>query len=488
MTTLDEVRTVPFDTTAVDRLVTGVLKRWRAPGAAVALVDGDQVYAQGYGVREAGRPEPVTPHTQFAIGSTTKAFTSAAVALLVDEGKLGWDDHPRKHLPFFTLSDPTADANVTLRDLLCHRTGMPRHDALWYATNWDRAELVRRYGLAKARHPFRAVYEYANIPYVAAGLAIQAAAGCTWEEFVQGRLLDPLGMTETNFSVTTAQAAPNHATPHDDKGKPVAWRNLDVCCPAGGINSNVLDLSRWVRLHLGRGEFAGQRLISAANLRQTHVPHMVQLDESPDEFGFDSGVDLASYCLGWEKIAYRGHVLITHGGAIDGFLAGITLAPHLNRGLVVLTNITNGYMKTVLLRKLRDVLLELPPRNWEADVRAWKKAHAAKAKEHKAAQPARHQRTRPSRELSAYAGNYEDPAYGTLSITCEDGALHFHYYALTAKLKHYHYDTFLATFKEPGLTAQLKLTFNLDVNGEVATATIGERWFDAEFTRVVQAG
>lgn len=488
--TREEVPTtaaIPFDTAAVDKLVSGILKKWRAPGAAIALIDGDAVYVQGYGVREVGRPEPVTPHTLFAIGSTTKAFTSAAMAILVDEGKINWDDHPRKHLPGFSLTDPVADANVTLRDLLCHRTGMPRHDALWYATPWERAEIVRRFGCARARHPFRAVYEYANIPFVAAGLAIASAAGCTWEEFVQARLLDPLGMTETNFSVDTAQAAPDHATPHNQQGKPIPWYNLDQMCPAGGINANVLDLSRWVRLHLGEGEFAGQRLISTANLRETHKPHMVDPVVNPNAFGFNSGIDLASYCLGWEKIAYRGHMLLPHGGAIDGFLTVLTLAPQLKRGLVVLTNTTNGDMMTVLSKSLLDLLLGLPRQDWDGDIRALKKAHAAKAKEGKAEEcTARHKHTRPSRELVAYTGDYEDAAYGSLSITLEDGKLSLHYYKLVAKLVHYHYDTFQATFKDPGFQAQLKLIFSLNVKGEVASVKGCEPWFEAEFTRTAQ--
>jgi len=437
-----------IDTQAIHKAVQASVKAWRAPGAAVAVVSGSDVFVQGCGVREVGKPDRVTPDTLFAIASVSKAFTTTAMAILVDEGKIGWDDPVRKHLPWFRLSDPTADSNVTLRDLLCHRTGMPRHDMLWYANDWSRQEIVRRYGFARNSTSFRSSYEYANIPFMAAGLVVEAVSGYTWEEFVEARILGPVGMESTRLRMREIEASPDHATPHElYKGRvTVAPRfDNDACCPAGGINTSARDISRWIRLLLGGGEIDGSRIVSTQSLRETWKPHTAIVVENPDRFGLDWGSSIMSYCLGRHTRGYRGHTVIGHSGGIDGFVAQISLIPKLGIGVAVMANLADGHLIKDLDCSLLDTVLGLPKIDWIAQSRALRRATRAEEKskrnDRKRKAP-RHTRTRPSRGLDAYVGSYSDPAYGALTITRDGRFLDLHYGRFGIRMKHYHYDTF----------------------------------------------
>jgi CubicO group peptidase (beta-lactamase class C family) len=228
-------------TEAIDQAILRLMKTVGAPGAAVAVVQGDEVYTKGYGVKQLGGDDPVDADTLFAGASTTKAFTATAMGMLVDDGKVAWDDPVRRHLPHFRLSDPHADALVTLRDLLCHRTGLPRHDMLWYRSDYSRAEILRRIGFAKLTATFRGAYQYNNICYLAAGEAIKAASGAaSWESFLEERVTGPLGMARTHFESCRAYEKDNHAKPHKKiKGKvqTTPFLDFDNCGPGGTINT-----------------------------------------------------------------------------------------------------------------------------------------------------------------------------------------------------------------------------------------------------------
>ena len=477
-----------IDTAAIDRVVRAAMKAWRIPGVAVAVVQGDEVYLQGYGVKEVGTEDPITPNTLFAIASMTKSFTTASMAILVDEGKMSWDDHPRKHLQYFKLSDPVADACVTMRDLVSHRTGMPRHDWLWCVAERTADEIVRRYGLAPRSTSFRSAYEYANVPFSAAGLAVGAAADCTWQEFLQQRIFDPLGMGAT-CRVSVTEASPDHSHGHvKHKGKVVLVPppEHDNSTAAGAINASAQDISKWLRLQLNDGEFEGTQIISKVNLDETKKPHMVVPCENPDKHGIDHGTNLSSYCLGWNKQEYRGEIIVSHGGWLRGFTSNTTLIPRLKTGFTVLANLAIDGPVECLANGLRDAILGLPKRNWNADIKVVQKAVAREAREKKAKE-VRHKRTRPSREMEAYVGEYEDPAYGAVSVSLADGKLAFKYGETEYRLKHYHFDTFVGESVHPERWEDISMTFTLGPDGEVAAVKTLQPGFEVEFRRQKKA-
>ena len=479
-----------MDRSAVDRIVERVIKAWKAPGAAVAVVAGDETYTKGYGVRELGKEDPVTPDTLFTIASATKAFTCTAIAMLVDEGKMAWDDPVRKHLPWFRLSDPVADANVTVRDLVCHRTGMPRHDWLWWKSGWDREEIVRRYGLAPSQHQFRTTYEYANIPYMAAGLVIEAVSELTWEQFVKARIFEPLGMCSANLGADEALQSPDYAAGHHKhKGKVrfLPRVNLDPAGPAGSINAGARDMLNWLRFQLGDGEFEGTRLILVDKLLETRRPHVVVPAENPDKHGFDWGRSIASYCLGWGTRDYRGHILVGHGGSVNGFVSQVKFAPREQVGVVALANLAEGAVVEDIANRIVDQLLDLPERNWTADYKALARAVREEEKRKKAEAREKQPRPRgkgsPSRELQAYVGDYESPAYGYLRVTFEDRSLTLKYRDYSIKLKRSRFDTFAGKYESEAESFTLRATFVLDSEREVVSVRL-QGPFEAEFARV----
>ena len=462
-----------FDREAVDRIMQDALAAWQVPGAAITIVNGDEVlYSKGFGVRERGGSKPVTPDTLFAIGSTSKAFTTTAMAMLVDEGKMAWDDPVRKHVEFFRLSDPLADGNVTLRDLVSHRTGLSRNDALWYGSPWAREEIIRRIGLVLLTQPFRSTWQYQNIMFLTAGYAVGVASKSTWEDFVQKRIFDPLGISGADFSVTVAEKAPDHATPHrkhrDGKIEPIPWRNIDNIGPAGSINAGVADLSKWLRFQLSDGTFQGKRLVSAKNLEETHTPQMVMRIEGPTkELAQHTETNQMSYGLAWFIQDYRGHHLVWHSGGIDGFITNVTLAPKEKLGIAIVSNLSPTSLPLAVRNSALDLLLGLPKKDWNALYAEQVKKAEAEQKKRQAEREAKRQKgTRPSRDLAAYTGAYEDPAYGRARISLEDGSLSLQWSGWKRKLDHFHFDTFTALDRNEEDLDQL--VFHLGADGEVA--------------------
>ena len=470
--------------TAVDAMVQEAMKAWNVPGASVAIIRGNEVlYVKGYGVKDIKTQQAVTPETIFAIGSTSKAFTTTAMAMLVDEGKMNWDDPVRKHIPWFRLSDPLANENVTMRDIVCHRTGLSRNDLLWYGSPWNREEILRKVAFVKLTRPYRAVYQYQNIMFLTAGYAVGMIAKSRWEDFVQTRIFDPLGMKTANFSTTVAEQAADHATPHrknkDDKIEVSPWRNLDNVGPAGSINASARDLSHWVRMQLGKGIFEGKRIVSEKNLVETHAPQMViQMGEL--ERASNPETNLMSYGLAWTVQDYRGQLLVAHGGAIDGFRARVALLPKQNLGFVVLINAGLTSPLSAISNGLTDQLLNAAKKDWVAHFTAVDKKAEAETKARLAEREAkRFKNTKPSHDLASYVGAYEDPGYGTATITLENGALTLHWSSFSARLDHFHFDTFVT--KQVEIENEL-ISFALGANGEVTAMKL----LEVEFKKAKQ--
>lgn len=459
------------DQAALDALMSKAMKHWQAPGSAVVVVRGDEVvYLKGFGVKDVNTKQPVTPDTIFAIGSTTKAFVTAAMAILTDEGKMSWDDAVRKHLPYFRLSDPLANENVTMRDIVTHRTGLIRHDLLWYGSPWGREEIIRRVGFVPLSYGFRTTFQYQNIMFLTAGQAVGAASGGSWEEFTQKRIFDPLGMRSANFSAIKAEQSPDHASPHSKQGASVEvikWRNLDNVGPAGSINASARDLSNWIRLHLNDGVVDGKRLISSENLRETHTPQMVIRNEGRWRLFFpESETSQLSYGLGWFINDYRGHKLVMHGGTIDGFRACVMLVPKSKVGVAVLVNLAGSQMPEATCYNIVDLLLGLPKKDWNSYIsEEANKFEVAQANAMLARSDKRHANTAPSRDLAAYSGVYEDAAYGQAQVLLDGAKLAIQWSSFKSRLDHFHYETFTAT--EGGLRTE-QAVFTLGADGEVS--------------------
>jgi len=454
-----------------DQYIAKTMQDWKDPGLAIAVVKDDSiVLMKGYGTRTMGKTEPVDEHTMFAIGSSSKAFTATLVAMMVDEGKMRWDDPATTYLPNLEMYDPYVSRELTLRDLLTHRSGLARGDVMWYATDYNRDEILRRVRFLKPTWSMRSRFGYQNIMYLAAGQAAAHVAGTSWDELVRARIFDPLGMTETNTSTRDLQGKANVATPHsdvDDTLMVVPWHNIDNIGPAGSINSNVSDMIKWVRFQLAQGKVGGKSLVSASALGETHTAQMT-IPVGADARQANPFTHLEAYGMGWFLQDYRGRELDQHGGNIDGMSAMVAIMPEEKIGLVVLTNANGSPVPTIALYRVLDALLNEPPRDWNAEFRKQYEKGRAQAKEAEQKRLAeRALGTKPSLPLDRYAGVYTDSMYGDMTVTAENGALHAKYgTAFNGTLEHWHYDTFRANWGSRAIGRNF-VTFALGADGKV---------------------
>lgn len=480
----------PAQLRGFDAWVARALGDWAVPGLAVAVVKDDSlVHARGFGVRRVGDTAAVTEHTLFAVGSTTKAFTAAALAMLVDSGLIAWDDPVTKYLPGFQLHDPYVTRELRVRDLLTHRSGLARGDALWYATSYDREEVLRRVRYLEPSWSFRSRYGYQNIMFVAAGQIVPAVTGQGWDEFVKRRIFAPLGMVATNTSIALLDSIADVATPHtvvDGRVQPVAWRNIDNIGPAGSINSSVRDMAQWLRLQLGGGAYGGARLITPASVKEMHAAQTVIPVDTLSERLWPS-THFRAYGLGWSLADYRGRKLVAHNGAIDGMRAQVTLVPEEHLGVVVLSNggETSRLLTQAVAFRVVDAYLGDPVVDWSALLLAVRHRQVARDSTDRAKQDAeRVVGTSPSVPQGQYAGTYRSELYGDATISIDNGALVLRFGPhLTADLAHWHFDTFVARWRDPGAPAEL-VTFALDQRGKVQSLT----WPDlGSFARTEEA-
>lgn len=443
----DKARGQKIDSKDIDALVADAIKRWQVPGLAVALVHNDRLaYIKGFGVRSLGKPDPITPDTIFPIASCTKTVTSLALAMLVDEGKLNWDDRVRKHVPFFRLADPLADANVTLRDLLTHRTGIGGHDLLWYRAPWDFEERIRKIGKLELDHSFRSTFEYQTILFGTAGYAGGKAAGSSWRALVEKQVFGRLDMKSAScvFPPGAGDLADPHKRNTQGKAEVISRYPLDQPDPAGSVHASARDLSNFLRFQLGNGTWNGQRLLAEKHLAETHMPQIVVRVEGYVKEANPETLQI-SYGLGWVVQDYRGKLMVVHGGAIDGFRAQLTLMPQAKLGIVLLNNLDGVSMNIALTNTLIDRILGLPQKDWHAVYgNLVRRGEKEKQRAEKALWAKRLPDRPPTLPLAAYAGKYVDAAYGPCQVTAQDGRLAWRWAAQVCALEHYQDDTFLA--------------------------------------------
>jgi CubicO group peptidase (beta-lactamase class C family) len=460
----------------LDDYITSAMKDWKVPGAAVGIVHGDTVvFSRGFGVRTVGKPEKVDDHTLFAIASDTKAFTGILVAMLVDEGKLRWDAPLTTYLPTLRFEDEFLTRDLTLRDALTHRSGLARADLLWTAGwSYDRGELLRRLRYLKPTWGLRTRYGYSNLMYLAAGEAAAAVTGKSWDTLIKERILTPLGMSETNTSVTLLPSLPDVASPHgevDGVVKTVSYTNIDNLPSAGAVNSNVADMTKWLRFQLDSARVNGRRLVSKRSFTETHMPQTVVRIDSTYR-AFNPFTHLRSYAIGWNVMDYRGVEMLSHAGNLSGMAAMVGLLPEKRVGVVVLTNLEGNALRESIMYKVFDLYLGASPRDWSR-ISLIEKASfdSIDAVDRKAADAKRVPNTKPSLSLSRYAGTYADSLYGTAIVRMENGHLVLDMASkLTGDMEHWHYDTFKVTWRDHRDGTNL-VTFALDADGQIDTMT-----------------
>jgi len=466
----------------LDRVVERARAQFEVPGMAVAVVkDGAVAVVKGYGVRKLGESAPVTPHSLFRIASNTKAFTTAALSMLVDEGKIHWDDHVIDYLPAFQMYDPYVTREMTIRDLLTHRSGLGLGAGdlmFWPATDLTRDEIIRRIRFLKPVTSFRSRYAYDNLLYLVAGQIIPAVTGKSWDDFVKERIFAPLGMTSTNASTAALVAAADVAMPHaraDGKLVPIPQSDHDNNAPAGAINSCAADLAKWIVVQLNHGQTGKSRLFSAAESKEMWTPQTIL--PIPDLPAGAPAVlqavqpNFHAYGLGWMLRDYRGRKMVYHTGTLAGYVSRITMIPEQNLGVIVLTNQEASEAHAAVAYTVVDHYLGAPESDWvaaEADL-ANREAAAGQAAVKQAASR-RNAASRPSLPLAAYAGRYRDAWYGDVLIEDRGGNLFIsftHTKALTGDLDHWQYDAFVARWRDRTLAADAYVTFSLKPDGSI---------------------
>ncbi|HKP30983.1 MAG TPA: serine hydrolase, partial [Gemmatimonadales bacterium] len=412
---------------AFDAYTAQAFKDWGAVGLAVAVVkDGKVVFAKGYGVQTLGKPAAVDTNTRFSIGSTTKAMTTAALGMLVDEGKVRWDDPVTKYLPWFQMYDPYVTREITVRDLLTHRAGLGGADFLWYQSDNTPEDVLRLVRYVKPAYSFRSGWIYQNVMYATAGAVVAAASGMPWEDFIRTRIFAPLDMKGSLTTLAQTAGQPNVASPHDKvKGtvRVIENASVDQVNAAGSVWSSVADMSKWMRFMIDSGRVNGKPLLKPATWNELLTPVFVMAN------GFYPSAQLTqpkfnTYALGWFQQDYAGRRLNYHTGSIDGMIAIIGIIPEERFGVYVLGNLDHVEVRHALLFKAIDTWLGTGNRDWSKDLRdIYGKMQARGDSAQARAEARRIKDTKPSLSLDQYAGTYADSLYGKAVVTYENGAL-----------------------------------------------------------------
>ncbi len=466
----------PSELADIDAYTEEGMDTWSIPGLAIAVVKDDEVVlARGYGVRKLGEEARVDEHTLFGVASTTKAMTAAALAMLVDEGLISWDDRVIDHLPEFRLSDPWATSQVTIRDLLSHRVGVGRitGNRIQFMTHEPRTEIMRRMRYHDFEQPFRSGNVYSNVMYMVAGEIVPAVTGMSWDDFLMDRLFRPLGMHRSNTSITMIGEGENAAWPHQEiEGRVVTIprRNFDNVGPSASVNTSAREMAEWMRLQLGEaGVHEGRRLISSEQMAEMHQAHNVSRIRDPQTGS------LASYGLGWSLREHRGYRIAQHGGASDGMNTNLVLVPEENLGVVVMTNTFNSFM-TALANEVIDRMLGVEERtDWAGIIRTnYERAYANAEARRRAIEEAREMGTRPSISAESLTGTFADSLYGEVVIAMDGDNLWLEFWndeTLIADLEHWHHDTYRAVWRNPAQREEF-VWFTRDADGSANTMNV----------------
>jgi CubicO group peptidase (beta-lactamase class C family) len=461
------------DLKKLDAYYAKALKEWNVPGMSIAIVkDGKVIFAKGYGVKEVGKTEKPDENTLFAIASNTKAFTSATMAQLVDEGKLKWNDKVKQYLPYFELYDPWVSSETNIRDILSHRVGLGTFsgDIIWYRSNLSSEQIIRRAKYLPRAYDFRSGYGYSNLMYITAGEVIKEVTGKSWSENVQQRFFEPLQMNRTITSIKDLDKKGNYAMPHSyvqNQHKAIPWESWDHVAATGAIISSVSDMAQWMIFNLNHGIIKQDTLLSKQSRNMLWTPHA---SFAVDHTTKDKLVHMRAYGLGWGLNDYYGKLRVGHTGGYTGMLSGVTLIPDENLGIVVLTNGMRGIYGAVINYTL-DRFLKAPEKDYSAEMLA----NVTKNKDTRIEdrKKARVTGTKPSLNLDEYTGEYNCEAYGKITVKREGEKLKLYFEHtpdLNSTLEHWHFDTFEIKWENEAPLAWFSfgtIKFSIDNNMKV---------------------
>jgi len=478
-----------FPARKINRFVLKAMEQFNVPGASIAVVSNGRVLlCRGYGVKKVGEKDKVDENTLFAIASNTKAFTATALSILVDEGRLGWNDRVVDYLPDFQMYDPYVTRELRIVDLLTHRCGLGlgAGDLLfWPQTDFSTSEILRRIRFIKPATSLRTTYAYCNLMYVVAGEIIPAVTGKSWAEFVEERIFRPLELTRSKTSIHQFTENENLATPHvlvDGRLVPVEYMDIDNTAPAGAINSCAKDMARWISLQLNRGfigyDDKGNELRLFSNERSKELWSVYTPIPIPEYPPVLSSIkpNFAGYGLGFRLTDYHGYKIVSHGGALLGTYSMVTMIPELKAGVVVLTNQeSSAFMRAVTYRVL-DYFLGLTSSDWINAFREAYELREKKAREKlRESELKRAKDTKPSLRLKEYAGEYRDSWRGSMFVEFRNGQLVMRFSRtkyLVGDLEHWHYDTFVVKWRDRTMKADAFVTFWLNHRGEIDHVTM----------------
>lgn len=460
-----------------DLYAQAAFKQWAVPGAGVAIVkDGQVIFKKGYGVRELGKPEVVNTETLFACASTTKAMTAVCLGILVDEGKLKWNDPVSMHLPEFQLYDPFVTRDLKIRDLLIHNSGVGNTDFLWSLMDIPDDEVLRRMRMVKPSYSLRDGFIYQNIFYVAAGKVIEKVSGQPWESFIQDRIFKPLAMTRT-FPKMKYIKDDNYTKPHykvDGKIQVIGYTKDDAVGPAGSVWSSIGDMSQWTRCMLDSSKYSGGRLLKPNTWIELFKPHTLVPANEFYPTAKLTKPHWTSYGFGWFQHDYNGQKVNFHTGSLSGLIAIHGQLPDQKIGIYVFGNLDHAEVRHALMYKAFDLFALGGARDWSAEfltlytglVEAGKKGEAKM-------EATRVLGTTPTLSLEAYAGKYTDPLYGELVIQLVGSQLKLNVNNFeTATLSHWNYNTFYGPW-DKNWYGKVSATFSLNASGKIGVVNIG---------------
>ena len=467
---------INVDLDKLDAYFEKTAKDWGIPGMSVGIVkDGEIVFSKGYGVLEVEKPEMPDGNTLYAIASNTKAFTSAMIAMLVQEGKLSWDDKVQKYLPYFELYNTFVSSEITIKDLLCHRVGLGTFsgDVIWYKSDLSSEEIVKRLKYIPTKYNFRDGFGYSNVMYITAGEIIKEITGKTWGENVQERIFDPVKMDRTIYSLKNLGEKGNFATPHamvEEENIPITWENWEEVAALGGIISSVNDMGKWMIFNMNNGIIDDDTLLTSTSrnmIWKMHNSYTVDHTKSND-----FNTHFRGYGLGWGLADYHGRLRVSHGGGYDGMISAVNMIPDENLGVVVLTNGMKAPTMAVTYYALNAFLGE-EEKDWSAEMLEKRNNRESDDKRISDRKEKRVLGTKPSLLLEKYAGTYNSKIYGDIDVKLESGKLRLnfeHTPELSATLEHWHYDVWKINWDNTHAwfsfgTVKFNMTNNLEITG-----------------------